>query len=154
MEWGWFAETLPSADEASGLNYFNHQGAIKLQGARPAGLRGPTLKSEPTDTPDPICDLDHLRDERALDFLAEVKRGVGRWAEHHSHDRDNFGLDAVVKITIRRGDLQAPEFNSNSRHSWRCRCARLHTLWRRSNIRAFMAASSLNSRTGSEAPNV
>lgn len=50
---------------------------------------------------DLICDLGHMAGERDLDFLAEVRRGIGHWyAEKHSHDRDNLGLDAVVEITI------------------------------------------------------
>ena len=50
---------------------------------------------------DLICDLGHLAEERDLDFLAEVQRGIGHWyAEHHSHDRDDLGPDAAVEITI------------------------------------------------------
>ena len=50
---------------------------------------------------DLICDLGHLAEERALDFIAEVRRGIGYWsAEHHAHDSDNLGPDATVEITI------------------------------------------------------
>jgi hypothetical protein len=35
---------------------------------------------------DLICDLGHLAEERDLDFIAEVRRGIGHWfAEHHAH---------------------------------------------------------------------
>jgi hypothetical protein len=51
---------------------------------------------------DLICDLGHLADERGLDFLSEVRRGIAHWhAEHHARDHDNFGPDAEVKITIK-----------------------------------------------------
>ena len=44
---------------------------------------------------DLICDLGHLAEERDLDFIAEVRRGIGHWfAEHHAHDSDNLGPDA------------------------------------------------------------
>jgi hypothetical protein len=50
---------------------------------------------------DLICDLGHLAEERGLDFLSEVRRGLGHWyAEHHASDRDHLGPDAVVEITI------------------------------------------------------
>ena len=32
---------------------------------------------------DLICDLGHLADERGLDFLEEVARGVGHWHAEH-----------------------------------------------------------------------
>jgi hypothetical protein len=51
---------------------------------------------------DLICDLGHLADERGLDFLSEVARGVGHWhAEHQAHARGNLGQDATVKIKIK-----------------------------------------------------
>jgi hypothetical protein len=50
---------------------------------------------------DLICDLGHLAEERGLDFLSEVKRGIGHWyAEHHVSDRNYLGPDAAVEITI------------------------------------------------------
>jgi len=55
---------------------------------------------------DLICDLGHLAEGRGLDFLSEVRRGIGHWyAEHHARDRDTLGLDAAVEITISRGSL-------------------------------------------------
>ena len=50
---------------------------------------------------DLICDLGHLAEERDLDFLAEVQRGIGHKAEHHSRDRDNLGREAAVEIPIK-----------------------------------------------------
>jgi hypothetical protein len=51
---------------------------------------------------DLICDLGHLADERGLDFLSEVKRGIGHWyAEHHAGDGEVLGPDAAVEIIIR-----------------------------------------------------
>ena len=51
---------------------------------------------------DLICDLGHLAEERGLDFLSEVRRGIGHWyAEHHAKDHDHFGPDASVEILIR-----------------------------------------------------
>jgi hypothetical protein len=42
-----------------------------------------------------------LAEERGLDFLKEVQRGIGHWhAEHHSHDRADFGSDTTVEITL------------------------------------------------------
>ena len=50
---------------------------------------------------DMISDLGHLAEERDLDFLAEVQRGIGHWyTEHHSRDRHHLGPDAAVEITI------------------------------------------------------
>ena len=50
---------------------------------------------------DLICDLGHLADLRGFDFLSEVKRGIGhRYAEHHASDRECFGPDAAVEITV------------------------------------------------------
>jgi len=50
---------------------------------------------------DLICDLGHLAEERDLDFIAEVRRGIGHWfAEHHAHDSDHLGPDATVEIII------------------------------------------------------
>jgi hypothetical protein len=51
---------------------------------------------------DLICDLGHLAEERGLDFLNEVRRGIGHWyAEHYASDRDHLGPDATVEITIK-----------------------------------------------------
>jgi hypothetical protein len=51
---------------------------------------------------DLICDLGHLAEERGLDFLSEVKRGIGHWyAEHHAGDGELLGPDAAVEIIIR-----------------------------------------------------
>ena len=48
---------------------------------------------------DLICDLGHLAVERDLDFLGEVKRGIGHWlAERHTLDGDRLGPDAFVEI--------------------------------------------------------
>jgi len=42
---------------------------------------------------DLICDLGHLAEERGLDFLSEVRRGIGHWyAEHHARDAILSGL--------------------------------------------------------------
>jgi hypothetical protein len=50
---------------------------------------------------DLICDLGHVAEERDLDFIAEVRRGIGHWfAEHHAHASNNLGPDATVEITI------------------------------------------------------
>ena len=50
---------------------------------------------------DLICDLGHLAEDHGLDFLGEVRRGVGHWyAEQHASDRDRLGPDAVVEIII------------------------------------------------------
>jgi hypothetical protein len=50
---------------------------------------------------DLICDLGHLAEERGLDFLNEIKRGIGHWyTEHHASGRDQLGPDAVVEIII------------------------------------------------------
>ena len=60
---------------------------------------------------DLICDLGHLAEERGLDFLSEVRRGIGHWyAEHHARDRDTLGLDAAVEITISRGSREGRSF--------------------------------------------
>ena len=50
---------------------------------------------------DLICDLGHLAEERDLEFLAEVQRGIGHKAEHHSRDRDDLGREAAVEIPIK-----------------------------------------------------
>lgn len=50
---------------------------------------------------DLICDLGHLAAEREVDFLGELKRGIGHWfAECHALDDDLLGPDAFVEITI------------------------------------------------------
>jgi len=51
---------------------------------------------------DLICDLGHLADERGLDFIGEVSRGIGHWyAEQHAHEGDPLGPDATVEIIIK-----------------------------------------------------
>ncbi len=51
---------------------------------------------------DLICDLGHLAEECGLDFLSEVRRGIGHWyAEHHARDRVDLGPDTAVEITIK-----------------------------------------------------
>ena len=43
-----------------------------------------------------------LAEERGLDFLSEVRRGIGHWyAEHHARDRDTLGPDAAGEITLK-----------------------------------------------------
>ena len=50
---------------------------------------------------DLICDLGHLAEDRGLDFLSEVRRGVGHWyAEQHSHGGNLLGPDATVEVII------------------------------------------------------
>jgi hypothetical protein len=50
-----------------------------------------------------------LAEERGLDFLSDVRRGVGHWyAEHHARDRDKLGPDAAVEITIKPRRRQLP----------------------------------------------
>ena len=50
---------------------------------------------------DLICDLGHLAEERGLDFLSEVRRGIGHWyAEHHAGVGE-LGPDADVEINIK-----------------------------------------------------
>jgi hypothetical protein len=52
-----------------------------------------------------------LAEERGLDFLSEVRRGIGHWyAEHHVGDRDTLGPDAAVEITISRGSREGRSF--------------------------------------------
>jgi hypothetical protein len=51
---------------------------------------------------DLICDLGHLADERGLDFIGELSRGIGHWyAEQHAHEGDPLGPDAAVQIIIK-----------------------------------------------------
>jgi len=50
---------------------------------------------------DLLCDLGHLAEDRGLDFLSEVKRGLWHWyAEHHARE-DNPRPNATVEITIK-----------------------------------------------------
>ena len=50
---------------------------------------------------DLICDLGHLAEVCGLDFLSEVRRGVGHWyAERHAHDGNPLGPDASVTVII------------------------------------------------------
>lgn len=51
---------------------------------------------------DLICDLGHLAEERGLDFLDEVRRGIGHWyTERHAYEGNALGLDATVEIIIK-----------------------------------------------------
>jgi hypothetical protein len=50
---------------------------------------------------DLLCDLGHLAEDRGLDFLGEVKRGLWHWyAEHHAR-KDNPRPNATVEIIIK-----------------------------------------------------
>jgi hypothetical protein len=50
---------------------------------------------------DLICDLGHLAEERGLDFLSEVRRGIGHWyAEQHAKEGDPLGPNVTVEIII------------------------------------------------------
>lgn len=50
---------------------------------------------------DLICDLGHLAEERGLDFLSEVRRGIGHWyAENHAGG-GKLGPDGDVEIIIK-----------------------------------------------------
>lgn len=50
---------------------------------------------------DLICDLGLLAEERGIDFLGEVKRGIGHWfAERHARPGNNLGPDAIVEIRV------------------------------------------------------
>jgi hypothetical protein len=51
---------------------------------------------------DLICDLGHLADERGLDFLNEVRRGIGHWyAERHAREGDALGPNASVEVAVK-----------------------------------------------------
>ena len=51
---------------------------------------------------DLICDLGHLAEERGVDFLSEVRRGIAHWyAEHHAGRGGDLGPDAAVEIIIK-----------------------------------------------------
>lgn len=51
---------------------------------------------------DLICDLGHLSDERGLNFLQEVERGIGHWyAERGADDVRKATSKPEVKIRIR-----------------------------------------------------
>jgi hypothetical protein len=41
-----------------------------------------------------------LAEERGFDFLDEVRRGIGWYAERHVSDRNYPSPDAAVEITI------------------------------------------------------
>jgi hypothetical protein len=50
---------------------------------------------------DLICDLGHVAEDRGLDFLKEVQRGLGHWhAERHLRDHADYGSETVIEITI------------------------------------------------------
>ena len=52
---------------------------------------------------DLVCDLGHLAEQRDIDFVSEVERGVGHWfAEHHAPDGDNLGPNVSVEIIIKQ----------------------------------------------------
>ena len=71
----------------------HHDGAYERRNDR---ADEPQVVSEPYDL------AGHLADERGLDFLSEVKRGIGHWyAEHHAGDGEVLGPDAAVEIIIR-----------------------------------------------------
>ena len=58
---------------------------------------------------DLICDLGHLADERGLDFLDEVRRGITNWyAELHASEHNILGRDVVVQIIIEPRQLGSP----------------------------------------------
>jgi hypothetical protein len=59
---------------------------------------------------DLICDLGHLAEQQGLDFLDEVRRGIGHWyAEQHANEGDILGPDAAVEIIIEpRSPRSAP----------------------------------------------
>ena len=53
---------------------------------------------------DLICDLGHLAEERDLDFIDEVKRGIGHWyAERHASNRDRLDRMPRSRSLLRRG---------------------------------------------------
>ena len=48
-----------------------------------------------------IADLGHLAEERGLDFLDGVRRGIEHWyAEQHAQEGDILGPDTTVEIII------------------------------------------------------
>lgn len=50
---------------------------------------------------DLICDLGHLAAARSLDFIDEVRRGIGHWyAEQHAKEGDILGPGADVEVII------------------------------------------------------
>lgn len=50
---------------------------------------------------DLICDLGHLAADRGLNFIDEMRRGVGHWyAEQYAKEGDILGPDAAVEIII------------------------------------------------------
>jgi len=50
---------------------------------------------------DLICDLGHLAETRGLNFIEELRRGIGHWyAEQNAKEGDILGPDAAVEIII------------------------------------------------------
>jgi hypothetical protein len=50
-----------------------------------------------------VCDLGHLAEERDIDFVSEVERGIGHcFAEHHAPDGDDLGPNVSVEIIIKQ----------------------------------------------------
>ena len=65
---------------------------------------------------DLICDLGHLAEERGLDFLSEVKRGIGHWyAEHPFLIATISDRMLRSRSPLRRGSLYA---DTTRRLSW------------------------------------
>jgi hypothetical protein len=51
---------------------------------------------------DLICDLGHLTDERGLDFVNEIRRGIGHWyAERRAREGDALGPNASVEVVVK-----------------------------------------------------
>jgi hypothetical protein len=51
---------------------------------------------------DLICDLGHLADEWRLDFLNEVRRGIGHgYPEQHAREGDALGPNASVEVAVK-----------------------------------------------------
>jgi hypothetical protein len=51
---------------------------------------------------DLICDLGHLADEWGLDFLNELRRGIGHWyAERYARECDALGPNASVEVAVK-----------------------------------------------------
>jgi Beta-lactamase len=64
-------------------------------------LTDPCGTGEEHSIADLICDLGHLAEERGLDFLSEVRRGIGHWyAEQHAKEGDPLGPNVTVEIII------------------------------------------------------
>jgi hypothetical protein len=56
---------------------------------------------------DLICDLGHLADERGLNFLNEVRRGIGHWyAERHTREGDALGSNVSVEVVVKQRTVE------------------------------------------------